>query len=156
MHKGRIMDTVVEYVESVDEYRRSSFIKILDTIRDNIPKGFIEEINYGMIGFDVPLEKYPRGYLDDPAKPLPYIGLAAQKQYISFYHLGLYAKSGSHEWFLEEYRKLGYGHKADIGKSCVRFKYLDEIPYTLIAQSVSIYSLDEWIAEYERSRDTRS
>jgi len=150
------METVGEYVESVAGDRKASFINILDTIRDNIPKGFVEEINYGMIGFDVPLDRYPRGYLDDSTKPLPYIGLASQKRYISFYHLGLYAKAGTYDWFLEEFSKMGYSHKPDIGKSCVRFKYLDEIPYGLIAQSVGIYSVDEWIAEYENSRAKRA
>jgi hypothetical protein len=99
---------------------------------------------------------YAQGYLDDETKPLPYIGLAARKRYISFYHLGLYSKPGSYEWFLEEYSKLGYDHKADIGKSCVRLKYLDEIPYNLIGQSVRIFTIDEWIAEYERSRSKRT
>lgn len=146
------METVGEYVDSVEAARKDTFSKILATIRANIPKGFVEEINYGMIGFDVPLKTYPQGYLDDPKKPLPYLGLASQKQYISFYHMGLYAKPGCYEWFLEEYRKLGYRHKSDIGKSCVRMKYLDEIPYALIGESVKIFTVVEWIAEYERSR----
>jgi hypothetical protein len=150
------METVGEYVESIAEPERSAFIRILNTIRDNIPAGFVEEINYGMIGFDVPLETYPRGYLDDATKPLPYLGLASQKRYISFYHLGLYAKAGSYDWFLAEYKKMGYGHKPDIGKSCVRFKYLDEIPYGLIGQSVRIFNMAQWIAGYEQSRAKRA
>jgi uncharacterized protein YdhG (YjbR/CyaY superfamily) len=149
------METVGEYVDSVEAARKDTFSKILATIRANIPKGFVEEINYGMIGFDVPLQTYPQGYLDDPKKPLPYLGLASQKHYISFYHMGLYAKPGYYEWFLEQYGRVGYGHKADIGKSCVRMKYLDEIPYALIGESVKIFTVVEWIAEYERSRGKR-
>jgi len=149
------MDTVDEYIEAAAPERRVHLIRLRSTIRDNLPPGFSEEINYGMIGWVVPLATYPDGYLKDPGVPLPFMALASQKQYISLYHLALYAMPGLNDWFMEGYKALGYKHRIDAGKSCIRFKYLDEIPYDLIAELAGRITVREWVSLYEKSVQER-
>lgn len=101
-----------------------------------------------MIGYYVPHSKYPEGYHCDPKLPLPFINLASQKNSINLYHSGIYAKKELHDWFVSEYPKYSK-RKLDMGKSCIRFKKLDDIPYELITELCTKMTVDEWISIYE-------
>ncbi len=137
-----------EYVNAVDESRREAFSKLRDTIAENIPTDFQEEMGYGMIGFMVPHSLYPPGYHCDPKLPLPFVGIAAQKHFIALYHMGIYVMPELLNWFVAEYPKHCKS-KLDMGKSCIRFKKPGEIPYALIAQLMQKVSVDEWVECYE-------
>ena len=141
---------VDEYVENVSENYRDGIQKLREVVKNNIPEGFEEMLNYGMIGFVVPHELYPNGYHCDPKLPLPFINIAAQKNFISFYHMGIYAKPSLLEWFMEQYRKTNTP-KLDVGKSCIRFKKADHIPYDLIGELVKKMTVENWIEVYENA-----
>ena len=140
--------TVESYIESVPEERKAAFLRIRDIIRNNIPTGFVEVMNYGMIGYVVPHSIYPAGYHCSPTEPLPFLGLASQKNSISLYHMGIYQNEDLRNWFIEEWRKISK-HKIDIGKSCIRFKFLDEIPFDALKELVRKITVEEWISIYE-------
>ena len=123
--------TIEEYRRTVPQNQLEYFSKLEKVIAENIPNGFEEVINYNMIGFVVPHSLYPAGYHCDPKSPLPFINIGVQKKSITMYHLGLYSNSEITNWFIAEYSKL-YSHKIDMGKSCIRFKYYNEIPFELI------------------------
>lgn len=142
--------TPEQYIESVPEERKEVFLKLRNIIKENIPEGFKETINYGMIGYVVPHSIYPKGYHCDPKLPLPFINIACQKNYISIYHLGLYSDNELLNWFLDEFVKV-CKYKLDMGKSCIRFRPLDDIPYGLIGDLVSKITVSHWIGFYERS-----
>jgi len=139
-----------EYITKVPEERRTSFIKLRQTILDNIPEGFEEAMSYGMIGYVVPKKLFAAGYHCDPRLPLPFASIASQKNSINFYHMGIYAKPDLLNWFVQEYPNHAKG-KLDMGKSCVRFKKPDNIPYALIGELMQKMSVAEWIAVYESS-----
>lgn len=140
---------VKEYIDSIDPERQIYFNKIRDIILKNLPMGFEEVIQYGMIGYVVPHSIYPDGYHCNPKDPLPFISLASQKNSINFYHMGLYVDKEIMEYFINEYEKSAK-HKIDIGKSCVRFKYFEEIPYALIGEIVKRIGVNDWIKIYEK------
>jgi uncharacterized protein YdhG (YjbR/CyaY superfamily) len=140
--------TPEEYIAAMDDERRPTFEKLRDIIIANIPDGFQEVIGYGMIGYAVPHSLYPAGYHCDPKQPLPFVGLAAQKNALTLYHMGLYAREDLLQWFVEEYPKHSKS-KLDMGKSCIRFKKTADIPYDLIAELMQKMSVKEWIAVYE-------
>ncbi|HEY8400979.1 MAG TPA: DUF1801 domain-containing protein [Cytophagaceae bacterium] len=140
--------TVDEYLIQLPEDRKGAMEKLRSVILKNLPKGFEETINYGMIGYVVPKSSYPSGYHCDPKLPLPFINIASQKNFIALYHMGLYADKKLLDWFVNEYPKYSKT-KLDMGKSCIRFKKIDQIPYELIAQLVSKMKMDDWIALYE-------
>ncbi len=142
--------TPEEYLDQLPEDRKEAMIKLRNTIKKNLPEGFSEVIQYGMISYVVPLSLFPEGYLGDPKTPLPFISIASQKNYISFYHMGLYAKQDLLEWFTKEYSKLG--SKLDMGKSCVRFKRIEKIPYELLGGLSRKITPSEWIWIYESGR----
>lgn len=146
--------TVKEYLESVPEDRKLHFLELRKCILGNLPKGFKEELNYGMIGYVVPHELYPSGYQCDPSKPLPFLNIASQKHFIGFYHMGIYSDPELLEWFKKEYAKFSK-RKLDMGKSCIRFKKTSEIPLELIAKLVAKTSPQEWIAAYEKQLKLR-
>ena len=137
-----------EYVEKVPEERRPSFERLRQTVLDHLPAGFEEVMSYGMIGYVVPHSLYPEGYHCTPALPLPFMNIANQKNFIAFYHMGIYAEPELLRWFLAEYEALNL-RKLDMGKSCMRFKNWEEIPFELIGQLVSKRSPHDWIAVYE-------
>ena len=137
-----------EYVEKVPEERRPSFERLRETVLDHLPEGFEEVMSYGMIGYVVPHSLYPDGYHCTPALPLPFMNIANQKNFIAFYHMGIYAEPELLEWFLSEYKALNL-RKLDMGKSCMRFKKWEEIPFELIGQLVTKRSPQDWIAVYE-------
>ena len=143
-----------DYINQLPEERQIAIAKIRTVILENIPKGFEEQMSYGMLGFVVPHTKYPDGYHCDPKLPLPFINLASQKNFIALYHSGIYADPKLHDWFVTEYPK----HckcKLDMGKSCVRFKKMNDIPYDLIAELCGKMTPDEWIALYEKNVKTK-
>jgi hypothetical protein len=139
-----------EYLSKIPEDRRPVFSKLRHVILENIPVGFEEAMSYGMIGYVVPKSTYPAGYHCTPALPLPFVNIASQKNFIALYHMGMYAKKELLDWFVAEYPKH-CNYKLDMGKSCVRFKKLDDIPFELIAQTMQKMSVQEWIEIYERA-----
>lgn len=139
-----------EYIQSLPEDRQEAISELRKTIKMNIPKGFTECLAYGMIGFVVPHSIYPDGYHCDPKIPLPFISLASQKNFIAFYHLGMYGDKNLAEWFTKEYPKHSKG-KLDMGKSCVRFKKVNDIPFQLIGELVKKVSVKDWISAYEKA-----
>ncbi len=138
--------TVDQYIAEVPEERRDAFVKLFSTIRQNIDPKFSEAIGYGMPGWDISKEVYPPGYHVDPMLPVPFLGVANQKNYIALYHMGLYADPALLDWFTAEYEKTG--EKLDMGKSCIRFKKMSKIPYTLIGELVARMSLNDYLAIY--------
>lgn len=140
--------TIEEYLSSLPKERKLPFLKLRETILNNIPKGFTEEVSYGMLGYLVPHSIYPEGYHCNPKLPLPFINIASQKNFIALYHMGIYAKPDLLDWFVTEYPKHTK-QKLDMGKSCIRFKKMDEIPFDLIAELVQKISVAEWISCYE-------
>jgi uncharacterized protein YdhG (YjbR/CyaY superfamily) len=141
-------DTPDDYISQVPEERQEAMNKLRKVIKDNLPKGFEEGIQYGMIGYYVPHSMYPDGYHCKPSEPLPFMSFASQKNSVNLYHMGIYAKPELHDWFVNEYPKH-CKRKLDMGKSCMRFKKLDEIPFDLIAELTTKMSVDEWIQIYE-------
>jgi len=138
-----------EYLAEIPEDRKPAFSKLRDVIVANLPEGFEEHMSYGMIGYVVPKSTYPAGYHCTPALPLPFASIASQKNFIAFYHMGIYAKKELYDWFVAEYPKH-CKYKLDMGKSCVRFKKANDIPYNLIAETMQKMSMQEWIEIYER------
>ena len=142
--------TVQEYLDTIPEDRAKVISEIRKTINKNLPKGFKETMNYGMIGWVVPHSKYPDGYHVNPKLPLPFINLASQKNFIALYHSGVYADPKLMKWFTTEFPKHS-DRKLDMGKSCIRFKNPDQIPIKLIGELVSKMNADEWIQVYEKA-----
>ena len=141
--------TIAEYVKQIPEDRQQVFEKLLSILRENLPPGFEECLSYGMPAFSVPHSLYPQGYHVSPQVALPFISIASQKNFIAFYHMGLYATPELNSWWQEEYPKYS-SRKLDIGKSCVRFKKMDDIPFELIQELAQKVSPEEWIATYEK------
>lgn len=140
--------SVEDYISKIPEDRQKPFKKLYDIIDENLPTGFSPGISYGMLGWDVPLETYPAGYHCTPGSPLPFLGLASQKNFVALYHMGIYAKPDLREWFVNEYPKHSK-RKLDMEKSCIRFKKMDDIPYELIAELSSKMTPQDWIQCYE-------
>lgn len=149
------VSTLDEYFEIIPPERKETVKKIYETLKMNLPNGFEEQISYGHIGFVVPHSMYPNGYHCDPTSPLPFIGLASQKNFIALYHMGIYSDEKLLNWFIEEYPKHAK-RKLDMGKSCIRFKKTDDIPYDLIGRLASKITPDQWIATYEKNLLTRN
>jgi hypothetical protein len=146
-------NNVEEYLEQVPPERRVYFDALRDVVRGNLPNGFVEQISYGMIGYVVPHSRYPNGYHCDPGLPLPFASIASQKNFIGLYHMGIYANTHLSDWFVTEYPK----HcklKLDMGKSCIRFKKVEQIPYDLVGELMQKMSVDDWIKLYEENIKT--
>lgn len=139
-----------EYMEALPIERKEAVRKLRQAILENLPQGFQEQIQYNMIGYVVPLDLYPDGYHCKPGTPLPFMNLASQKNYIAVYSSAIYADPVLLTWFREEYAKR-VTTKLDMGKSCIRFKKMDNIPYALIGELASKVSVEEWIAQYEKA-----
>lgn len=138
------------YIDEVPEERKPYFEQLRNTILENLPKGFEETMNYGMIGYVVPRSIYPDGYYCDPKTPLPFASIASQKNFIALYHSGIYADKEIHDWFVTEYPKH-CKYKLDMGKSCIRFKKPEAIPFALIAQLFQKMELNDWVSLYEKN-----
>ena len=138
-----------DYISQVPPERQEALKKLRETINLNLPDGFEEGMIYKMIGYYVPHSVYPSGYHCDPKIPLPFMSFASQKNSVNLYHSGIYAKKELHDWFVSEYPKYCSG-KLDMGKSCIRFKKMDDIPYELIGELTEKVSCQEWIDIYEK------
>jgi uncharacterized protein YdhG (YjbR/CyaY superfamily) len=143
-------NTPEDYINNLPEDRKQVMNKLRKTILDNLPKGFVETLNYGMIGYVVPHSIYPKGYHCDPTLPLPFMNIASQKNFIAVYNMGLYANKKLLDWFVQEYLKH-CNAKLDMGKSCIRFKNMDQIPFDLIADLSKKVTVNERVETYERT-----
>ena len=140
--------TVEEYISQVPDNQREAISKLRKTILENIPEGFSEEMSYGMIGYVVPFSLYPKGYHCNTKLPLPFLNLAAQKNFIAVYHMGIYANPELLKWFTDEFPKHSK-LKLDMGKGCLRFKNVNQIPYDLIGELATKIEVADWISTYE-------
>lgn len=140
--------TVDEYIANLDEARKEAIQNLRETILKNLPVGYNEEMSYGAIGYVVPHSIYPSGYHCDTKLPLPFISIASQKNFIGFYHMGIYANPELLDWFVNEFPKHSKS-KLDMGKSCIRFKKVNDIPFELLGELVTKMSVNEWIELYE-------
>ena len=150
--------TVDEYLASLSDDRRELVSVVRDVVRANVPVGVDERMQYGMIGWVVPHEVYPSGYHTDPEQPLPFAALASQKRYVSLYLMGLYCGCGSGvedetpdaRWFRAAWTATG--RKLDMGRSCVRFRRLEDVPLEVVAEAVGRIPVQTYVERYERSR----
>ena len=142
--------TVEQYLKEIPADRQEAINKLRNIILKNLPKGFKEGMGYGMIGYVIPHSMYPAGYHCNPTDPVPFMTLASQKNFIAVYSMGVYANPKLLKWFTDEYAKAGVG-KLDMGKSCIRFKNLSKIPYTLIGELCSKITVAKWIEIYEKN-----
>ena len=137
-----------DYISQVPKERQEALKKLRKVIKDNLPKDFEEGMIYKMIGYYVPHSVYPNGYHCDPKTPLPFMSFASQKNSVNLYHSGIYVKKELHDWFIAEYPKH-CKRKLDMGKSCIRFKYVEEIPFELIGELTRKMTCNAWINIYE-------
>ena len=141
--------TVPEYIDSLPADRKPVIIALRKAIRKNLPKGFEEQMSYGMIGYVVPHKLYPAGYHVTPELPLPFMNVASQKNHIAVYHMGI---SGElREWFQEEWKEYST-KKLDIGGACIRFKKPEDVPVDLIGTLASKMTPEQWIKLYEKNK----
>ena len=147
--------TVDAYLAELPEERQRTMKELRKVIKKNLPKGFKEGMGYGMMGWSVPHSLYPPGYHCTPELPLPFIGLASQKNFIAVYHMGIYADPKLLKWFTESHAKAS-PKKLDMGKSCMRYKKSEDIPFDLIGELASKMTVDDWIKLYETNfKDSR-
>lgn len=139
--------TVEEYLQNLPEYRREIISEIRELILENLPEGYEETINWGMISYEIPLERYPDTYNN---QPLNYLGLAAQRNHNSLYLMPVYQDEELQDWLEEEFKKAN--KKMDMGRSCLRFNTTNDLPLDAIAKIVSHQTPDEFIATYEETR----
>ena len=142
--------TIDEILASLPDDRKEAFTKLHQTIVSKLPEGFEPGISYGMLGYVIPHHLYPAGYHCKPSEPLPFASLASQKNSINFYHMGIYMDPALMEWFVAEFPKHS-SQKLDMGKSCMRFKKWDQIPFELMGQLMQKMTAAQWIALYERN-----
>jgi uncharacterized protein YdhG (YjbR/CyaY superfamily) len=142
--------TVDAYLAELPEERQKAIAELRKVIKKNLPKGFQETMGYGMIGYVVPHSKYPAGYHCNPEQPLPFMNIASQKNFIAVYHMGVYADAKFLKWFTDAHAKAS-SKKLDMGKSCMRYKKAEDIPYKLIGELASKITVDEWIEKYENA-----
>jgi len=136
------------YLSALPEDRKGVMEKLIAVMKKNLPKGFSLDFSYGMIGFCIPHSIYPKGYHCDSKIALPFVSIASQKNFIALYHMGIYAEPALLDWFVAEYPKH-VKSKLDMGKSCIRFKKMEEIPFDLIGELMKRMSPQEWIDLYE-------
>ncbi len=138
--------TVQEYLKSLPEDRRKAISKVRAAVNRGLPRGYKEGIQYGMIGWCVPHSIHPAGYHCDPKQPLPFASLASQKNHMSLYLMCIYGDQGHRKWFETEWKKTG--KRLDMGKSCVRFKKIEDLPLDLITEAVARVPVDKYVAHY--------
>ena len=148
------MNSIADYLAQVDDERKPAFTQLYQTIKQNIPPQFNEQLIYGQIGFVVPKTIYPAGYHCTPELPLPFVTIAAQKSHLALYHMGIYMLPDVYDWFVAEYPNHSK-RKLDMGKSCIRFKKTDDIPFDLIAQLMQKITLEKYVATYEAILNNR-
>lgn len=139
--------SVRAYLEALPAERRKVVSAVRDVVRKHLPEGYVEKMSYGMIGYEIPLEKYPDTY---NGQPLCYAGLAAQKNHYSLYLMTGYSNPKGAEWIASEFKKRG--KKLDMGKSCLRFRSIDDLPLDVVGEFVAATPPAEFIKQYEKSR----
>lgn len=139
--------TIEEYLAALPDDRRQAITAVRDLILQNLPEGYQEALAFGMIGYVIPLSRYPKTY---NGQPLMYAAVANQKNYMSVYLMGVYGSTEAADWFQTEYRLTG--KRLDMGKSCVRFRRLDDLPLQLIGRAVARFTPEEFIRIYESNR----
>jgi hypothetical protein len=139
--------TVEAYLRALPDDRRRALQAVREEINRRLPKGYAEGMQYGMIGWCVPHSLYPDGYHCDPKQPLPFVGLASQKNHMSLYLMCIYGFEEHRRWFEQEWAKTG--KRLDMGKGCVRFKRLEDLPLTLVGEAVARVPVDAYLAHYE-------
>jgi uncharacterized protein YdhG (YjbR/CyaY superfamily) len=142
--------TPQEYLNELPSDRKAAVEKLRNTILENLPEGFQEVMSYGMLGYVVPHSIYPKGYHCDPKLPLAFMNVASQKNFVALYHMGIYGSKTLLDWFVAEYPKH-CKTKLDMGKSCIRFKKMEDIPYELIAELTRKITVQDWISCYEKA-----
>ena len=142
--------TVEEYISSLPDDRRQAISTVREIILSNLPDGYEEAMNWGMISYQIPLEIYPDTY---NKQPLMFAALASQKNHMAVYLTGIYISDESMKKFETEYKATG--KRFDVGKSCVRFKKLDDLPLDLIGKTISSIEVDELIKITEEAQSTR-
>ncbi len=140
-------ETVEEYLGELPDDRREAIVEVRETILANLPDKVVETMNWGMISYEIPLEVYPDTY---NKKPLTYAALASQKNHMAVYLHSIYCDDGTAEWFVERYKETG--KKLDMGKSCVRFKKLEQLPIDVIGEAIAKVTVDQYLDFYETSR----
>jgi uncharacterized protein YdhG (YjbR/CyaY superfamily) len=148
------MQTVADYLAALPEDRKTAIEHLRQTISENLPEGFAEIIDYGMIAYVVPHSTFPSGYHCDPKKPLPFISFGSQKNGLVLHHLGFYVSEELTAWFANEYPNHSKT-KLDMGKGCVRFKKIDQIPHALLADLFRKITVADWIHTYETKLEKR-
>ena len=141
-------NSISEYLDNIPQEGKAVMQELISTISKNLPNGFNEQLGYGMPAWVVPHTLYPDGYHCSPELPLPFISIASQKNFIALYHMGIYANPELLNWFVSEYPKH-CSRKLDMGKSCIRFKKIEEIPFALIAELCAKMRPKDWIELYE-------
>jgi len=144
---SRAANSVTQYLADLPAERRQVVAAVRRVIRKHLPPGYRETMNWGMISYEIPLRRYPKTY---NGQPLAYVGLAAQKQTFSLYLMGVYANPVQAKWLRQQFRDAG--KKLDMGKSCLRFRRLEDLPLGVIGQVVASTSVGAYIAGYEASR----
>ncbi len=147
--------TPEQYMAELPEDRKEAIGKLRKEIIKNLPSGFQETMGYGILGYVVPHSLYPNGYHCKPTDPLPFAGFASQKNFIAFYHMGIYLDPKLLDWFVKEYPKHTDA-KLDMGKSCIRFKKSEQIPFKLFGELMSKMTVRDWIGKYESVLNTSS
>ena len=142
--------TVDQYINELPDDRKNAVATLREVIKKNIPKGFAEQMGYGMAGYVVPHSKYPAGYHCNPEQPLPFLGFASQKNFIAIYHMGIYADQKLLKWFTDAHAKAS-PKKLDMGKSCIRFKKAEDVPLKLIGELAGKLTPERWIEIYEKA-----
>jgi hypothetical protein len=150
--KPRKPSTVEEYVAALPPDRREAIQAVRETVNRNLPKGYEEGIQYGMIGWYVPHSIYPAGYHCDPSVALPFAGLASQKNHMSFHVMSVYGSSKERAWFEAAWAKTG--KRLDMGAACVRFRRLEDVALDVLGQAVARTPVAEWVRVYEGLRAT--
>jgi hypothetical protein len=146
--------TVDEYVAALPEDRRSVIDAVRKVILSHLPEGYVESIQSGMIAYVVPHDLYPPGYHCDPHQPVQYAALASQKNYFALYFMTLYGDAETEQWFRKAFQEAG--KKLDMGKSCVRFKKLEDLPLSVIGQLVARVPVQKYITRIETLRSDRN
>ena len=142
--------TVEEYLDELADERRGIVEAVRDVVKTNLPDGYEETVQFGMISYVVPLERYPKTY---NRQALQYAALASQKNYVSLYLMNVYGDQETERWFLDRYKASG--KRLDMGKSCVRFKSVEDLPLDLVGEAIARTSVDAYIAVYETARGLR-
>ncbi len=144
--------TVKEYLASLPPERREALEAVRQVILKNLDKGFEEGMQYGMIGYYVPHSVFPPGYHCDPKQPLPYAGMASQKNHMSLYLMCVYGHDGSNpttKWFQDAWKKTG--KKLDMGKACVRFKKIDDVALDVVGEAIRRMPVSKFVKFYEEA-----